>query len=797
MSLISSSIPNLVNGVSQQPPAIRLATQAALQVNGTSSVVTGLSKRPPTKHVARISKDSLRSAFVHTINRDSTERYEVVIAAGTLRVFDLTGVERTVSFPAGKAYLSSASPTTDYAAVTVDDYTFITNKTVAVGNGTTLAPSRPYEALVWIKQGGYGITYKITAGNQTATYTGPTSDSTKDANNYLHIDTEYIAGILFQQLATNNPGVSIQQFGSTVYISSANDFYIDVTDGLGDSGMTLVKSKVQRFTDLPAKAVDGFVVEVSPDTTSAGDNTQDAYYVRYTADANAPFGGTWGECAKPGEQVDYDAGTMPYTLVRNGDGTFTFGPATWTPRSAGSLDVIPMPSFVGGAINGVFFHRNRLGFISGENVIFSASGDFFNFFRASAIQLLDSDVIDVSVSNTKVSTLNHVLPFNETLLLFSDQTQFRLNAGDLLTPKTVSVNTTTEYPCSDVAAPVGAGQNVYFGFTRGAFTGIREYYVDATSKTSDANDVTSHVPAYIPGDVRLLAACPDENTLVVLAGDDPTSIWVYNYYWNGQQKMQSAWHQWQFPGGDQILSFAFIESELYIVVARADGTFLESLSLNVGAADAPVLFQMALDRRVSQSTALNQATDGTTTSVTIPYLLPDGETYVFLAWTSPEAGAVVAGRVLPFTVTGSGDGKSTNLTVPGYVTQWFFGRPYEFRYRFSDFQVRDGSGGSSNPAPITSGRLQVRNLMLNHVQAGYYQVEVSPLARDTATTVFTGPALGRFNLAGVQTADGRFRVPVQSKNDQVQIDIVNNTHLPCTFTSAEWEGFFTLRSKRM
>ena len=48
MALISQSIPNLINGVSQQPPSLRLNTQAELQENGLSSVVTGLSKRPCT-----------------------------------------------------------------------------------------------------------------------------------------------------------------------------------------------------------------------------------------------------------------------------------------------------------------------------------------------------------------------------------------------------------------------------------------------------------------------------------------------------------------------------------------------------------------------------------------------------------------------------------------------------------------------------------------------------------------------------------------------------------------------------
>ena len=54
MTLISGSIPNLLNGVSQQPMILRLPTQGAIQVNGYSSVVEGLQKRPPCKHIAKL-----------------------------------------------------------------------------------------------------------------------------------------------------------------------------------------------------------------------------------------------------------------------------------------------------------------------------------------------------------------------------------------------------------------------------------------------------------------------------------------------------------------------------------------------------------------------------------------------------------------------------------------------------------------------------------------------------------------------------------------------------------------------
>ena len=50
MPLVTKSIPNLINGVSQQPSALRLASQAEKVVNCIPSPVEGLKKRPPFYH---------------------------------------------------------------------------------------------------------------------------------------------------------------------------------------------------------------------------------------------------------------------------------------------------------------------------------------------------------------------------------------------------------------------------------------------------------------------------------------------------------------------------------------------------------------------------------------------------------------------------------------------------------------------------------------------------------------------------------------------------------------------------
>ena len=58
MPLITEQISNLINGVSQQPPSLRLASQCETQENGLVTIAEGLKKRPPLEYqIPFIDKD--------------------------------------------------------------------------------------------------------------------------------------------------------------------------------------------------------------------------------------------------------------------------------------------------------------------------------------------------------------------------------------------------------------------------------------------------------------------------------------------------------------------------------------------------------------------------------------------------------------------------------------------------------------------------------------------------------------------------------------------------------------------
>jgi hypothetical protein len=794
MALISSSIPNFVNGVSQQPYTLRLNSQGEVQENGLSTVSQGLKKRPPTKHLKKIQSTPLGNCFIHTINRDAAERYITVLTNGDLKVYDINGVEKTVAFPNGKGYLSTATPSTAFSAVTVADYTFFVNKSIAVTASGSTTPTRPYEAIVNVKAGNYGKTYKIIIdGIVSASFTTP--DGSLPAHT-SQISTDFIAASLGGNLVANgfnSGGWGISVSGSTIYIIRTNaDFTLGTEDGFNNGGMVGIKKTLQKFADLPQNpGINGFLVEVTG--TGAGETATspfDSYYVKFESSTGSTGVGVWKETAAPGISLGMNAGTMPHILVRESNGTFTFKQATYKNRLVGDNDSNPLPSFIGRTISDVFFYRNRLGLLSDEAIIFSEAGEYFNFTRTTVTQLLDSDPIDVNASHTKVATLKHAVPFNKQLLLFSEQTQFLIDQGDLLSPKSIGVKVATEFPCNIIAKPVGIGKNVYFSVDKGSHSSFREYFTDLNNQANDAIDITAHIPQYIASSIYKIAVAVNEDILVALSTADPSTLYIYKYFFNSNEKLQSSWSKWTYGSDSTILNVDFIGSDMYLVINRADGVFLEKATVSLGDIGPSEPYTVHLDRKVQLVAGdMSYGSGYTTVNLTNLGYTPNIGSYQIVIRTHPT---LKPGEVLDVIWDG------TNAKVAGNITggTYTFGRKYTFSYQLSTVTVRVATQSGGQKAD-TEGRLQLRKIAVNYDESGYFKVKVTPSGRDTYNYVFSGKVLGQVSgtIGTYNISEGRFIVPIVSQNIGTNITLENDSPLPSSFLSADWEGFYVKRSK--
>ena len=991
MALVTKSIPNLINGVSQQPPEIRLPTQGESQENGLATVAKGLEKRPGTTVVSKI-LDSVSGSFhIHSIRRDENESYTILLGGTSgssndkfLRIFDKDGYEMPVqknnyaSTPvfstldnAGLSYFSDVADfSTDVKATTITDTTFYVSnkKTIAKashndhvsGQDTTsyISPrgsdglaSSSYEALVYVKKGGHNSKYVVSikvgsnyykVGYQTpatvpvtnAEYIGTDTiaqalhlgndelsgdgwgefDATDDAklkktgfggrkptaNQNLDGDTDTDFKEGFDGNMTS--GMTCTRLGSVLHFKHTSDFSVSTTDSHGDTDIFAIKGaigggSVRSFASLPGENIpNNFITKISGDDTAQ----EDDFYVKFEADDQNK--GVWKECVAPEtvQHIKYD--TMPHRLVRVFDDskivnntslsnhnplgiTFVFeavvktadtgrtvGGASntdysrigWNARLAGDDELSPFPSFEATTIQDIFFHKNRIGFLVDENVVMSEAGNYYNFFPTTVITGLDSNPIDVTVSNDKVSLLKHAVPFAESLLFFSELQQFSLNSAGILSPASVSIDVTTQFESDANVKPVSVGRYVFFAFQRGEFSGVREYFVDNTKEINDAVEVTAHVPQYIPGKITRMISSSNESILVCQSSTEKTNLYIYKYYWQAQDKIQSSWSVWKFGTGNEVVNCQFIGSTLQILIKRSDGMYLENINLSTDSSVEVMedKTSVLLDRRVKlkSSTTVDTFSDIPYTGIQSITITNAGTGYTAGNLTATGGGGSGfagtftvggSGEVATVTITNRGTGYSSNPTInlststsgttavltpvlelPSnmvYVNQnarkvlqsdidtliasgdtIFAGIPYTFKYEFTRFLYKVEEVASQN------AKLQLRNINLLYNNTGFFKIkiETAPYTikvpdpdnagstkditpRKAYEKTFSGLVTNSSQIGEYKLLSGSFRSSILSNPQNCKISIVNDEYLPCSFQSAEWEGFLHMRAQRI
>ena len=546
-------------------------------------------------------------------------------------------------------------------------------------------------------------------------------------------------------------------------LSSISPFDIAVTDDDGGVNLKAFKETAKSFTDLPNQCIPDIRLGV------IGDNQkkEDDFHVVFTGGAGQ---GYWKETTGYDQQNKFNSETMPHTLRQLDNGAFIFSQGMdndenmWQDRKAGDDNTNPPPSFIGQKITDIFFHRNRLGILAGENVIFSEAGGYLNFWRTTVRTLLDSDPIDVSVSQNEVAELKAAIPIQDNLLLFSDLNQFTLSATQLLTPAEVTIDQSTKYECDLRATPVGAGTSVFFATQSGGFSGVREFFTKDDSEVKDAPEITSHVPKYIQGQIRDLKASSNEDILIALTSDNRNECYVYKWYNSAEERLQSSWSKWKFS--KDIVSVYFNNADLYFTFE--DGSYEK---MELAQADNPVF----LDHQFSTANIAN---------------VPDD--YI----TSTMIAITEEGYNL-----GSYDTSSLSQPILDYIDPLgnngvlIIGEPYIFKYQMSEQVFKPVQGDSTKLA-----RFQLRKMSFNFSNTGKFDVTVDSLGRDPSVATFTGRILGEpTNILGQAAVvpEGSFSVGVQSKPSTTKITITNDTHLPSVFQSAEWEGFVVLRNQRL
>lgn len=552
MPLISNQLDGLYGGVNQQSAEHRLSTQVEEMINAYPTLDRGLLKRNPTEKLTLDSNINLTQtmysyAYDRGLSGGVEEKYSVNIVDGDIQIVNvLTGKVykdgQGLTYDAlAKDYLTPFGGSNGYASTTIKDTTFITNKLVSpqLKTGVVTDDTYQYEGYVWFKSGNpvTAYTYTVTVTDVSAnTVTASTSTATTTTQAAIDIAAIIDADVNF----------SATVVGSVIKIVGVNKLdTVDAGDSWGNQASFGWQYKVQFNTDLPKNlGFNNAIVKV----TGSGTNAFATYWLTYTDSQ-------WQETKDPLVVNQIDETTMPHILVRNANDTFTFKKYDeWNEGLVGDDISNPAPSFVETATNieatikDIFFFKNRLGFITERTVILSEVGEYGNFWRTTTAAVLDSDYIDATVDTTKVISLEYATYLEDSMLLFSDKAQFKLSGGKVLSPKDIQISQTSAYEINTEVRPLFMNDKVFFCATRGDYTAVMQYEIKATNIASEAVDISAHVQTYIPNTVTKLSGSPINNMLFLTSNENDDSIWVYKYYDDGSDRVQSAWFKWTYNG---------------------------------------------------------------------------------------------------------------------------------------------------------------------------------------------------------------------------------------------------------
>jgi hypothetical protein len=730
-----------------------------------------------------------------------------------------------------------------------------------------------------------GVTFATGTGNSG---TGHVSDpsggtdgfdafkATDGGNTPVAIAKALVAGLSVTAgtaFATGNYRIFSE--GSNVYIQHESvDFDIVTDDGYGQTLFYAIKDEVQNFSDLPSIAPHKFITKIA----GLPEDTGDEYYVSHnsavksvyspsgSSDTSTPKGvlgisdGVWEEVVAPGIQYKFDTATMPHALVKIASGKFLFTPLNgdnaqsyggtaytssqaWANRVAGDEDSNPFPSFINKKITNLFFYKNRLGLLSGENVILSESGEFFNFFRTTLTQLLDTDVIDVTSSTTEVGTLYHAVPFYDRLVLFADKVQFSLQSDGELTPKNVSLQQTTSFDLNSNCAPKAVGTKIVFAFDRsGSYTGIQEYFINPDTALLDGVDITSNLTTYLAGSATSIAGSETDNMVLTIGNQNQNEMGVYKFFYSGNEKVQSAWSKFDFGSGAVVEAVEIFDSKVYLVISRGTSRSMEFMDLdidkvspNTGATTAEGVvapFRIHLDKKTTGLTAVfgesgtisdnglstvwqvfNVVTplagsptwsSGTNTSSSGYFKVPASEFVVTASGVTYQGYRVYRNAstgVLQFTSGGVLQPSQIIIKSIASASSLSCGVVYEMKYNLSQPVLRATAGRGQSA--VADGRLQIKNGILLYSNSRFFQIKVTPKYKDTYTYTYLYNfvpnylGVGPTNLDYVNFEEGTFKFPVFTKADEMNVLIANNSPYGCSLLSLEWEALYSARSKRI
>ena len=643
---------------------------------------------------------------------------------------------------------------------------------------------------------------------------------------------------LASSVTDNVTNVDAEVIGSGLFLNGTAADSVSFLGGAVNENMSVIGQKAQDISRLPAMNKQGYVAQIA----NTADLETDDYYVKFVADNGVSGAGSYEETVRPhnfaGTSADeemkagFNPATMPHALINNRDGTFTFakldlafGTAQgnqnyWKDRDVGDNESNPFPTILGKEITEMFFHRNRLGLIADEQIVMSKPGQYFDLFIVSAIAASDDNAIDITVSDIKPAFINHTLPIQKGVMMFSDNGQFLLfTESDIFSPKTVRLKKIASYECDASIQPVDLGTSVLFTSNVSAYARAFEATVVDDDTPPKIVEQTRVVPEFLPKDItKSTNSASIGITTYGKKGD--SAVYHYKYYDTGNTREQSAWYSWTLTGtmqhmlytGGSFFTITLHDSSYKLCrheyVADADATrayVLGGTSSDVGSAlKTARQFEAHLDNMTIATNVAGSAQTTTApekTVLTIPYT-PANTTDLFIVCLSgnDSDGNSVAGTVRAVDAVGTNSVTINNINLHNSA-KVAVGYKYTSIIELPTYYINLG-----NNAYDTDGDLRISGInfemgvggpMEFHLTSPFTYIDSSGnTTKDIDDYVqFESGILSNSSVFDKPPADlaKSVRVPVQRKNEKYTLQIQIPDPFSTALISASWDGIYNPR----
>lgn len=592
---VEQSYPAPIMGVSTLAPRNRIKGQAGLQENFRSDPIKKLTRRPSLSWEQNLIPFVGTDLAHHEYTRDGVQYRIIINDAGLVQGW-VDGVYKTVGGSFGSYF-------TAYDKVvlnTVNDTTFFNNPDIEVEMLTdtdtdiekvshiNIVSALNYSETVIVNlKESDGTTHTVSYSVPALGVTDPDYDAADAAR-----ATEQVADEL-QTLLNALTGITAIQLGSSVAVWEANGGWVDITiaTGQGDRSTKAVTQRIESVDGLPLYAVHGTRITVKPNPVSdkgtyylEATGTSDLSVVAPTPNARILEEVVWAETRSPDQPYAFDPNTMPHTIRWDSDSDMfqiEEAPDGWNERRTGDDDSCPAPSFVGRSIKSVAYFQKRLVFLAGDEVHMTETDDIFNWWKASAVNLLVSDPVSIASSAANIDELQFITVHNRDLLIFSRDAQFKIAGDAAVTPQTVSMPLVSTYTSQTTVPPISLGAEVYFPYNNGDSSGIQEYSGRENTTEDHALSITPHVVGYLSGEVSVLTGSPNLSMIAVkTTGSEPNEIFVYEQFKTKDgKKLQQSWSKWIFPATTEVIDMDFRDDRLNLICQEGGQIQLKSVRM--------------------------------------------------------------------------------------------------------------------------------------------------------------------------------------------------------------------------